>query len=218
MHVNAGDRETVVVGAAETIVELLVPDAVLRLLAARVCLLAVPVAKTGVDSQRDISPGGSLAKLVDHFRRAAVDGQSQLDDSFQRFAIENVGRIDDFRMVCVSNFVARFQSPMYLACTDSIHNHAVSPHEVQNGNVRARLLGIPYDVKLLQIIDALDNLGRVIDIRWRAEMLGERGDANAGDLRSDRLIWLCGGHVVILCFWALVLVSIMPDSFGGRPS
>src|SRR5215510_14224903 len=45
MHVESGHRQPVAVGPAEAIVELLVPDAVLALLAAGVGLLAVTVAE-----------------------------------------------------------------------------------------------------------------------------------------------------------------------------
>ena len=58
MHVQAGDREAVLVGPLEAIVELLVPDAVLRLLAAGVRLLAMAVAEAGVDPQRDVRAPG----------------------------------------------------------------------------------------------------------------------------------------------------------------
>src|SRR5262245_9990554 len=49
VHVQAGDAQAVRVGPAEAVVELFVPDAVLRLGAAGVRLLAVAVAEAGVD-------------------------------------------------------------------------------------------------------------------------------------------------------------------------
>ena len=42
------------IGAAEAVGQLLVPDPVLRLLSARVRLLAVTVSEPGVDAQRDV--------------------------------------------------------------------------------------------------------------------------------------------------------------------
>ena len=53
--------------------ELLVPDAVLRLLAAGVRLPAVAVAEARIDPQRDRPARGAAAELVDHVGRAAVD-------------------------------------------------------------------------------------------------------------------------------------------------
>ena len=93
------------IGPAEAVVELLVPDAVLRLLAAGVRLLAVPVAKARIDPQRDVPPRRPLAKLVDHLRRAAIDRDAQLDDRVQRLAIKDVGRIDDFGVLRLSCLV-----------------------------------------------------------------------------------------------------------------
>ena len=91
--------QAVMIGPAQAVVELLVPDAVLRLLAAGVRLLAVAVAKAGIDPQRDVPPRRSLAELIDHVGRAAIDLNVQLDDRVQRLAIKNVGRIDDLRML-----------------------------------------------------------------------------------------------------------------------
>ena len=73
VHVEAGDRQAVAIGPAEAVVELVVPDAVLGLLAAGVGLLAVAVAEAGIDAERDVAARGPLAELVDHVGRAAVD-------------------------------------------------------------------------------------------------------------------------------------------------
>ena len=99
VHVHAGDGEAMAIGPLEAIVELLVPDAVLRLLAAGVRLLAMAVAKARIDPQRDLPPRRPLAELVDHLRRAAIDRQAQLDDQIERLAVKNVRRIDDLRML-----------------------------------------------------------------------------------------------------------------------
>ena len=90
----------------------------LRLRAARVDLLTMPVPKPGIDPQRDLGlrtarrtrepwppafrpPASRLAILIDHVRRAAVHVDVVLDDHFERFAIEdirgvhNLGRVFD---------------------------------------------------------------------------------------------------------------------------
>src|SRR5437868_10800282 len=95
VHVQAGDGQAMTVRAAEAIIELLMPDAVLRLLAAGVRFLTMPMAEAGVDPQRDVPPGRSFAELVDHVERAAIDVEAELDDRFQRFAVKNVGGVDD---------------------------------------------------------------------------------------------------------------------------
>ena len=101
MHVQPGDLEAVTIGAAQAIRQVVVPDAVLRLLAAGVRLLAMAVAEARIDPQRDPAAGGSLAELIDHVGRAAIDMESQLDDQIERLAIEDVGRIDDRRRVAM---------------------------------------------------------------------------------------------------------------------
>ena len=53
VHVQAGDRQVVLRRPLEAVVQLLVPNAVLRLAAAGVGLLAVAVAEARIDPQRD---------------------------------------------------------------------------------------------------------------------------------------------------------------------
>ena len=60
--------------------------------------------------------------------------------------------------------------------------------------IRAGLLGVADHVELLEVVDPLDDLGGVIDIGRRAESLGQLGNADAGDLRADRLVGFGGGH------------------------
>ena len=79
VHVQARDGQAAMIGPPQAVVQLLVPDAVLRLLAAGVGLLAVAVAEAGIDPQRDLAPWSGVAQLVDHVGRAAVDGDAVLD-------------------------------------------------------------------------------------------------------------------------------------------
>ena len=55
VHVQPGDLQAVEIGQPQAFRQLLVPDAVLRLLAAGVGLLAVAVAEAGIDAQRDLA-------------------------------------------------------------------------------------------------------------------------------------------------------------------
>jgi hypothetical protein len=80
---DAGDHQAVMIGLEETVSQVRVPNAVLRLLAAGVGLLAVSVAEAGVDPQRDVLARGPLAELVDHVGGAAVDVQVVLENRFQ---------------------------------------------------------------------------------------------------------------------------------------
>ena len=88
-------------GQAAALADLLVPDAVLRLFAAGVRLLAVAVAEAGVDPQGDLAAGRTLAVLGDHVGRAAVDVDSLLDDQVERLAVEDVGRVHDRRRIAI---------------------------------------------------------------------------------------------------------------------
>ena len=99
VHVQPGNDQVVASGETATLAELLVPDAVLRLFAAGVGLLAVAVAKARIDPQGDLAAGRTLAELVDHVGRAAIDVDSLLDDQVERLVVEDVGRVNDRRRV-----------------------------------------------------------------------------------------------------------------------
>ena len=62
MHVNAADGNLMPGGRFQAESDLLVPDAVLRLVAARVRLAAVAVAETGVDPERDPPARGAAPR------------------------------------------------------------------------------------------------------------------------------------------------------------
>src|SRR6476620_12555123 len=97
VHMQTADRQAVMVGAAQAVVELLVPDAVLALLPAGVRLLTVAVAKAGVDPQRDVCTRRTLPKLIDHFGRAAVNRNSKLHHGIQRLAVKDISRVNNLR-------------------------------------------------------------------------------------------------------------------------
>ena len=84
MHVQAGNAQPVGIGAAEAILQVGVPNAVLRLFTAGVGFLAVAVAETGIDAQRNVMARGALAQLIDHVGRAAIGMNAMLHDHFQR--------------------------------------------------------------------------------------------------------------------------------------
>src|SRR4029079_17548976 len=53
VHVNAGHGKAVMIGPAKAVVELLMPNAVLRLFAASIRLLAMAVAEAGIDAEHN---------------------------------------------------------------------------------------------------------------------------------------------------------------------
>ena len=83
---------------------------------------------------------------------------------------------------------------MDLARADRIDDDSMSPHEVENRDVRAGFLGKADEIELLQVVDALDDLGGIIDICRRTELAGEVGNAVTGDRISDRMEGLGDGH------------------------
>ena len=113
----------------------------LRLIAAGVGLAAVAVTEAGIDAQRDLPARGAAAKLLDHVRRAAIDVDLRSTQRSRASAIKDVGRIDDRRRRARGG-VAGGQGAANLAGADRVDQRAVTPQEVQDGQIRARLLGI----------------------------------------------------------------------------
>ena len=171
------------IGQPQAVHQVRVPDAVLGLLSAGVGLLAVAVAKAGVEPQRDFATRRRCAELVDHVRRAAIDVDAVLHHQLQRLGVEDVGRVNDRRRVALSR-ISGGQRPANLARAHRVDQHAVASHQVQDRQVRASLLGEANDVERRQVGHALEDLRPVIDIGRRAKLLGQRGDRHAGDFLS----------------------------------
>ena len=113
--------------------------------------------------------GHPLPELVDHVGRAAVDVDALLDDQRESFRVEDVGRVDDRRRIAVRR-VAGGQGAPDLARADGIDQHAVAADQVEDGQVRARLLGVADHVKGGEVGDALDDRGGVVDVAGRSEL------------------------------------------------
>ena len=90
-------------GAGDAIGDLLVPDAVLRVAAAGVGLLAVAVAEAGIDAQRDagVTRGRGRPAGEGSPYWSIMSGEPQLTcmscshDHLERLAVEDVGGEDD---------------------------------------------------------------------------------------------------------------------------
>ena len=130
-----------------------------------------PWPKPGLIRSVIAAAGRALAELIDHVGRAAVDVNAMLDDQIERLAIEDVGRVDDRRRIAV-RLIAGGQRPPNFAGADGIDQHAVPAHQVEDRQIRAGLLGVADDVELPQVVDPLDDLGGVVDVRRRAELAG----------------------------------------------
>ena len=142
---------------------------------------------------------GSLARrcavLVDHVGRAAVDVQVVLDRQRQRLAVEQVGGEDDLgRMRLLAGLEAGGERAVDFARADGVDDDAVAAHQVEDRQVGAGLLGVANRVELLQLADAADDRGGVVDVDGGAEALGERRDRLAGDVGDKRELREGNGH------------------------
>ena len=185
------------VGPLDAVFELLVPDAVLRLLAAGVHLLAVAVAEAGVDPQRD-----AAARACRSPYWSIMSGEPQLtwmscfDDQVERLAVEDVGRVDDLRRVLrLARLEAGGHRPVDFAGAHAIDQHAVAAHEVENRQVRAGLLGVADDVERRQVGDPL---GRSSRRRRRTPACrtcwAKCGNRLAGDFGENAVSTAIGRH------------------------
>ena len=180
VHVQPGDGKPVAPGSIQAVADLGVPDAVFGMVAAGVGFAAVSVAEAGVDPQGDGPARGAAAELIDHLRRAAVDVDVVFDAEIERLGVEDVGRIDDRRRAR-RRAKSRRQSAADFARADGIDPRAFAAHEVQDGEIRARLLGIAHHVERRQVGDLLPDHGGVVNEGRRAEPPSKLDDRHAGD-------------------------------------
>ena len=190
--------EVVPRGALDAVGELLVPDAVLRLLAAGVGLLAVAVAEAGIDPQRDpgepARPGPAahrFAVLVDHVGRAAVDGDVLARRPARAFRGRRCRRCRRSpgarrRQVDAAGLEPGGERAVDFAGAHGVDDAAVAADEVEDREIRVRLLGEPHRVERGEVGDALGDHRGVVDEQRRAEALGEIGDGLAGEGVNQR--------------------------------
>ena len=120
VHVHADQVQAIGADPGQGLRQIGVPDAVFAVLATGIGLVAVTVAKTGVDAQPHRVAGLNRAQLVQHVDGAAVDGNVQLHHTRQRRTVQQVGSEHDFGMTHAVNRVqargvARGQRPLNLA-------------------------------------------------------------------------------------------------------
>ena len=162
------------------------PDAVLGLFAAGIGFPAMTMAETGIQPQRDLSwlPSGKLTQLVDHVGRTAIHVQPVLVDELERRAIEDIGRVNNRRRIAILG-ISSCERSLDLTGADGVDQDTVSSHEVENGQIGTRLLGETNHVKGPQIVDSLDDLGRVVDVGRRTELTSKLYHRDSGDLGPE---------------------------------
>ncbi len=195
VHVDAADDDLMTGGHFQAQTDLLVPDAVLRLIAAGVRLAAVTVAEARVDAERDLSAGGAAAEVLDHVGRAAVYMDVALHAEVKGLGVEDVGRVDDRRRRAFDRVAGR-QRTADLARAHGIDQGPMAAKQIQHGQVRTCLLGIAHVVEGRQIGKPLEDHGRIVHERRRAELPGQILHGDPGDVRSrgGRNSGSRGGH------------------------
>ena len=193
VNVQAGHGKPIFFRQFDAIGNLRMPNAVLRLLSAGVRFLAVSVAETRIDPQRDAHAGQASAELLDHVHRAAIDVQTIFDAKIERFAVENIGRIDDRRRIA-RDFIAGRQGTADFVRADRIDQYALAANQFQNGQVRACLLRIADFIERRQIGNSLPNRGGIIDKGRRAEFFRQVLNGYARNLGAKGRMWNWSKH------------------------
>jgi hypothetical protein len=158
-----------------------VPDAVLAVLAAGVGLVAVAVAKTGVDAQPHRVAGAGRTELVEHVDRAAVHRHTQLGHAGQRGAVEQVGGKHDVGVAVMdAGGVAGSQRALYFAQRNRINQHPGLAHQPQDMGVGIGLLRKADHIKRAQRGNLALDRGCVIDPQRRAVGFGQTGQGGGG--------------------------------------
>ena len=194
VHVEARHGEPGPLGPPEHLRDLLVPDSMLRALAAGVCFLAVAVTEAGIHPERDRRPRHPLGKLFEHVGRAAVDVDAEPSNRVEALAIEDVGGVDDRvgrrqgippnrRGRCVGG-KAGGERPVDLAGAHRVNQHPLTPHEIEHGDVRAGLLREANSIPGGQVAAPLADHVGVVGIQRRAVFADKLGDRRTGDLAA----------------------------------
>ena len=173
MHVQAGQHQTAGLDGGQRNFQLAVPDAVLAVLAAGVGLVAVAVAKAGVDAQPDMVALGDGSQLVQHVNRPCVHGHLVLHHGGESCFVHHVGGEDDVGRFAKTGGVARSQRTQNLTARDRIHLHALLAHQLEDVDVGAGLLCKAHGVESLELGNALADGGGVIDPQRRAVLVGQ---------------------------------------------
>ena len=91
--------------------------------------------------------------------------------------------------------VASRERGLELAGADRIDEHSVPAHEVEDGEIRARLLCVANDIKVAQVVYAIDDRGGVINEGGRSELARQVADGDPGNFVTQ------GGEAVCCGRW-----------------
>ena len=98
-----------------------------------------------------------------------------LDDQFERLAIEDVGRVNHLRrMLRLPWLETGRHRPNRFAGAHAIDDAAVPADQVENSQIRARLLRKTHHIERRQIFQPLNDLRSVVHINRRAELARQR--------------------------------------------
>lgn len=175
MHVDADQLQPVLAHDLDRARHVVDPDAVLALRAAGVGLVAVAVAEAGIHAQPYAVAGRMLADACEHVERAGIHGHAVLQHGRQRWAIDQVGgEHDAFRLACGAE--PGREAALDLAERHGVDARAFFTHQLQDVQVRIRLLRIADHVELAQLGNAVANDVGVVHPQRGAVLLRERGE------------------------------------------
>ena len=179
VHVQARQRQALLADGLQRQRQIGVPDAVFAVLAARVGLVAVAVAKAGLMRSHTAWPFGSGAQLAQHVDGTGVHRHTVLHHAVERGSVEQVGGEHDLRRFATAlkpAASARRISPRDTASTFT----PCSRISLEDVDVGAGLLRKAHRVEVGHLRNALANGGRVIHPQrvpnWSARATTGRGE------------------------------------------
>ena len=180
MHVQTHQLQAMLLDRIQCGRQVGVPDTVLAVLPARVGLVAVAVAKAGVDAQPHRMAGRTRAQLVQHVDGACIHGHTVLHHAVERRGVEQVGGEDNLRRLSTRH-IARRQRAQDLATRDGIHLHALLAHELEDVDVGAGLLRKTDGLEIGHLRNALADGGRVIHPQRGAKLVSQGPELGGGE-------------------------------------
>src|SRR5258708_32874828 len=184
MHVQPDQLQAILPHHSDRERHVIEPDAVLAMLAARVGLVAVTMAETGIDPQpHTVTMRRMLSNTFKHIERTGVDRDAMLDHGGQRRVIDKVSRKNNALWIAI-RLETRRETARDFAQRHRIDHRAFVAHQLQNTHVRTRLLRVANTFEAAQFGDTLADHVGVIDPKGRAVLMR----------KFDELRWIEWGH------------------------
>ncbi len=161
MHVHAYQVQAMGPDAGERLRQVLVPDAMLAVLAPGIGLAAMAMAEPWVDAQPDTVPWRVLAQLAQHVDGACVDFDLFRDRARQGGAVQHVASQHHPRRLA-RHTGAGCKGAFHFPERHRIEHQPVLAHQAQYLQVGVGLLGEAYGVEWLELFYPADDGGGVV--------------------------------------------------------